>query len=239
MPTAQPQATALCTPAWPAWSLSRTSAPARTPPGPGPPPTPLTTRPRQHHPRPGLLGRPSSHSKTRQPTGARPVPVVTVAFRLDLVPPPPPEVDEMDASGRTEADSSRLDAGRVDTGRPDTGRAGHWLHWTPRPDTGRLDRRTRTTEPLSGHHLVDADRRPTPWLASWPCRPRRPRPTAGCRLDAPPGSRRLGDRPTRTARQQDYRDGPGHRRDSQLQVLLHRPAGASAHCCPQTISGRA
>jgi hypothetical protein len=28
-----------------------------------------------------------------------------------------------------------------------------------------------------------------------------------------------------------YRDGPGHRRDSQLQVLLHRPTGASAHCC--------
>jgi hypothetical protein len=37
----------------------------------------------------------------------------------------------MDASGRTEADSSRLDAGRVDTGRPDTGRDGHWMHWTP------------------------------------------------------------------------------------------------------------
>jgi hypothetical protein len=59
-----------------------------------------------------------------QPTGTRPVPVVTAA-RLNLVPPPPPEVDEMDASGRTEADSSRLDAGRVDTGR-----AGHWTHWT-------------------------------------------------------------------------------------------------------------
>jgi hypothetical protein len=32
----------------------------------------------------------------------------------------------------------------------------------------------------------------------------------------------------------DYQDGPGHRRDRQLQVLLRRPAGASAHCCPQT-----
>jgi hypothetical protein len=73
--------------------------------------------------------------------------------------------DEMDASGRTEADGSRLDAGRVDTGR-----TGHRTGWTPdgldtgctghhRPDTGRLDRRTRTTEPLSGHHMVDADQR--------------------------------------------------------------------------------
>jgi hypothetical protein len=35
----------------------------------------------------------------------------------------------------------------LDTRRPDTGR----------PDTGRPDRRTRTTEPLSGHHMVDAD----------------------------------------------------------------------------------
>jgi hypothetical protein len=52
----------------------------------------------------------------------------------------------MDASGPTEADSSRLDTGWADTGRADTGR----------PDTGRLDRRTRPTEPLRGHHMVDA-----------------------------------------------------------------------------------
>jgi hypothetical protein len=80
---------------------------------------------------------------------------------------------------------------------------------TGRPDTGQPDRRTRTTEPLSGHQMVDADRRPTPWLASWPCRPRRPRPTAGCRLDAPPGAAavwatdqpgQLGSRTTGTAR---------------------------------------
>jgi hypothetical protein len=192
-------------PGLPGRSAGQARPPAVTPPGPGPgpPPTPLTNATSAASPTSGPVGRPSSRSKTRQPTGARPVPVVTVAFRLDLVPPPPPEVDEMDASGRTEADSSRLDAGRTGhrTHRTPDGRTPDALD-TRRPDTGRLDRRTRTTEPLSGHHMVDADRRPTPWLASWPCRPRRQRPTAGCRLDAPPGSRRLGDQPTRTARQQ-------------------------------------
>jgi hypothetical protein len=46
----------------------------------------------------------------------------------------------MDASGPTEADSSRLDTGRADTGRADTGRAdtrrtGHQTvgHWTAGP----------------------------------------------------------------------------------------------------------
>jgi hypothetical protein len=58
----------------------------------------------------------------------------------------------MDASGQT---GRQQLAGRVDTGRP---------------DTRRLDRRTRTAEPLSGHHMVDVDRRQ--------------RPTAGRRLDA-------------------------------------------------------
>jgi hypothetical protein len=97
-------------------------------------------RPRQRRPRPGLLGRPSSRSKTRQPTGTRPVPVVAVAGRLDLVPTPPPEVGR----GWTRPD-----------GRGGQQPGGHRTGWTPDGlDTGRLDRRTRTTEPLSGHHMV-------------------------------------------------------------------------------------
>jgi inner membrane transporter RhtA len=36
-------------------------------------------------------------------------------------------------------------------------------------------------------------------------------------------------------RSHPLRDGPGHRRDRRLQVLLRRPAGASAHCCPRRI----
>jgi hypothetical protein len=113
-------------------------------------------------------------------------------------PPPPPEVGR---DGRVRTDGG----GQQPAGRR-TG--GHRTGWTldaldtRRPDTGRLDGQTRTTEPLSGHHMVDADRRPTPWQASWPCRPRRQRLPAGCRLDAPPASRRLGDQPTRTAQQQ-------------------------------------
>jgi hypothetical protein len=34
-------------------------------------------------------------------------------------------------------------------------------------------------------------------------------------------------------------NGPGRRRDSQLQVVRRRPVGALAHCSPQTIRGRA
>jgi hypothetical protein len=62
---------------------------------------------------------------------------------------------------------------------------------TGRPDTGRLDRRTRTTEPLGEHHMVDVDRRQ--------------RPTATRRLDASPGSRRLREQQPRTAQQQGRR----------------------------------
>jgi hypothetical protein len=56
---------------------------------------------------------------------------------------------------------------------------------------GRLDRRTRTTEPLGEHHMVDVDRRQ--------------RPTATRRLDASPGSRRLREQQPRTAQQQGRR----------------------------------
>ena len=78
---------------------------------------------------------------------------------------------------------------------------------------------------------------PTPRLASWPCRPRRRRSTAGCRLQAPPGKTPSGRATTRTAQQHGPPRAPRcygracHRCDGQLQVLLRRPAGASAHCC--------
>jgi hypothetical protein len=240
-------------PGLPSRAAGQARPPAVTPPGPGPPPTPTDHRDSAAPP-PSGPARPSI--QPLQHAAAHPdstVPVVPVARRLDLVPTaagggmrwtrPDERGGQPPAGHRT---AGHRTAGHQTAGHPtgwtpdglDTQRAGHRTHWTPsRPDTGRLDRWSRTTQPLRGHHLVDADRRPTPWQASWPCRPRRPRSTAGCRLDAPPGSRFLGDQPTRTAQQQDYRDGPGHRRDRQLQVL-RRPAGASAHCCPRTISGR-
>jgi hypothetical protein len=164
-----------------------------------------------------------------------------------------PRWDETDASGPTGADSSRLTTGRVDTGRPDTrrvdtgrpdtrrpdtGRAGHWTRWTPdgrTPDGWTAG--PRTTEP--DWWTPHAGRGPTPWQVSWPYRPRRQRPTAGCRLDAPPGSRLWATNQPGQLSSKDYQDGPGHRRNRQLQMLVRRPAGASAHCCPQRISGRA
>jgi hypothetical protein len=98
----------------------------------------------------------------------------------------------------------------------DTGRAGL-------PDPGRRPR-------VGGQRMVDADRRPTPWPASWHCRPRRRRPPAGCRQDAPPGRRGLGEQqpgPLGSKNSEGTHaatDGPGHRRDRRLQVVRRRPA---------------
>ena len=51
------------------------------------------------------------------------------------------------------------------------------------------------------------------------------------------GRRRLGEQPPGPLSSKDAEgihaaaDGPGHRRDRQLQVVRRRPAGALAHCC--------
>jgi hypothetical protein len=111
-----------------------------------------------------------------------------------------------------------------------------WNHTAEPPDPG-------TTNPDGGHPMLDTDGdRRRGWRPG--SRPGRRGPTAGCRLDASPGRRRLGEYQPRTARQQGLRghhaatDRPGHRRDRQLQVLCRRPAGASAHCSPRNDSGR-
>ena len=93
---------------------------------------------------------------------------------------------------------------------------------TPKPDGW---------TPHAGH------RRPTPWRACWQGRPRRRRLSSRYRLDAPPGRRRLGEQQPGPLSRKDAggthagTDGSGHRRDSQLQVVRRRPAGALAHCC--------
>jgi hypothetical protein len=131
---------------------------------------PLTNATSAASPRPGLLGRPSSRSKTRQPTGTRPVPVVTVAAASTWSPLQPPEVGRdgrvrTDGGGQQPAGrrtGGRQTGGRRTAGRrmgrtpdgPDTGRAGHQMAghrdgWTAGPG-----RRNRT----GGHHMVDADR---------------------------------------------------------------------------------
>jgi hypothetical protein len=169
--------------------------------------TPLTAvRPRQRRLRPGLLGPRPSRSTTRPPTGH------STRSRGAGCPPhrpgpqrPPPDVDETNTSGRTgwTPDGWTLDGWTVDgrtAGSPTTTPGER----TPDGlDTRWLDRRIPDDETgWCTPCMVDADRRRTPWRASWHGRPLRRCPTAGCRLDASPGRRRLGDQQPRTAQQQ-------------------------------------
>jgi hypothetical protein len=152
--------------------------------------------------------------------------------------------EETEASGQTGADTSRLDAGRVDTRGLDARRrhqvTGQRTGWTPDG---------WTTGPRTTSEWVD-----TAWSA----------PTGDRRYGGRPGSAGHGDdaRPLDagwTLRRADAvwashdsgplsskdseghhaaTDGPGQRRDGQLLVIRRRPAGAAAHCCPRTITGR-
>jgi hypothetical protein len=183
------------------------AAAALTQPGPGPPPTPTDQRATPAASPASGPARPS----TEPLHGVTPTGTSTRSCGAGCPPHRPgpqrhrPRWDETDASGRTGADSSRLThrtgghrtgghrtAGHQTAGHQtgwDTGHARHQTagHWTAGPpDPGRRNR-------MGGHRMLDADRRPMPWQVSWPYRPRRQRPTAGCRLDAPPGSRHLGD----------------------------------------------
>jgi hypothetical protein len=121
--------------------------------------------------------------------------------------------------------------------RLDTGRAGHRTGWTPDGWTAG----SRTTNRMGGHRMPDTgDRRHGGVLAvsTTATAPDRWMPA-----EAPAGrGRRGGVRPGPFSSTDDegttlLRAGPGHRRDGQLQVVRHRPVGASAHCCPQTNFG--
>ncbi len=97
-------------------------------------------------PPPSRPAGPSTEPLTaRQPTGTRPVPVVTGARRTDLG----PNATAGSGTRRTRpddgADTSRLDAGRVDTRRLDTGRAD-----SRRPDRRTPGRRTQVTGHRTG-----------------------------------------------------------------------------------------
>jgi hypothetical protein len=227
---------ALRMPAWPAQE-------ANVKPGPPPAPDPARVRHRQPPTMRHLGGvarvRACSAVDRAAPRRGSPPELDPFLWRRlpaasTWSPPPPPEVGR---DGRVRTDGG----GQQPAGRR-TG--GHRTGWTldaldtRRPDTGRLDRRTRTTEPLSGHHMVDADRRrrhgrhPGPADHGDNARP----------LDVGWTLRRAAavwatNQPGQLS-SKDHQDGPGHRRDRQLQVLRRRQAGASAHCCPQKISGR-
>jgi hypothetical protein len=130
-------------PGLPGRSAGQARPAAVTPPGPGPPPTPLTNAtwaasPASGPARPSIepLQDAAAHRDSTRSCGNGCPPPAPGPHRRRL------RWDEMDASGRTEADSSRLDAGRVDTGGAghrrgwtpdglDTRRAGHQTGWTP------------------------------------------------------------------------------------------------------------
>ena len=120
--------------------------------------------------------------------------------------------------------------GRVDTRRLDTGRvdAGGLDRRTPDDGTGWVDTAcwTRTGDRRHGRclGLTDHGDNARPLDAGWTLHR-----AAAIWATNQPGQ--LSGK--------DYQDGPGHRRNRQLQVMVRRPAGASAHCCPRNDSGRA
>jgi hypothetical protein len=158
-------------------------------PGPGPSPTPIdqrATATASSRP-PGLLGhRPSRPTARPLPSGPRPVAVVTVACRLDLVPTPLPrhclrweQTDATGPTGRT-PDGWRQWAGRWTggqqpagspnpTGTQVTGHRTAGQQPAGQPDPGR---RTAGWPPDGRTPVTDAP------AASRQCRPRRQRLTA-------------------------------------------------------------
>jgi hypothetical protein len=206
------------------------------------------------------LPRPSIEPSTaRQPPGPPPVPVVTVAR------PPRPWSQRhrlsMGGDGRVRTDGGRHQTAVHRMGGQQTAgqrTAGHrtldgwtadgrrWTRWTTTPGVRTPDGWTAgsPTPKPDGWTPHAGQRRPTPWRGCWQGRPRRQRPTSRDRLDASAGRRRLGGQPPGPRSRKDAEgthaatDGSGQRRDGQLQVVRRRPAGASAHCSPRTITGR-
>jgi hypothetical protein len=206
---------ALRTPAWPAREASVKRAAAGTRPGPGPSPTaPPTMGDLAASPTSGPA-RPSTRAARRRgrPQGPGPVPVVRVA----LPPRPVRNRHRLMGTRRTRPDGrgghQRAGHRTVDTRRPTAGsrttNPGDWTPdgWTPDgPDTGRVGPpgpgpRNR----MGGHRMLDADRRPTPWLASWHGRARRRCLPLAARWTLRWADAVWGHQPTRTAQQQGLR----------------------------------
>jgi hypothetical protein len=182
-------------------------------------------------------------STARQPPGPPPVPVVRVA--RPARPDPHRHRLSMGGDGRVRTDGWTSD-GWTRTGGQQTAER-RTLRTTTSPGDRTADGWTagsRTPNP-DGWTPPAGHRRPTPWRACWPCRPRRRRPSARDRLDAPAGRRRLlGEQPPGPRSSKDAEgthaatDGSGHRRDVSCRWYAAVQL-APSHCCPQTISGRA
>ena len=184
---------ALGTPAWPAGRPASSAAAARTRPGPGPPPTaPPTIRDLGGVACVRACSAVDRAARRRSsPQGPRPVPMAPVAVPNRLV----PKCHRLMGTRRTRPDGR----GGHQTGGHRRGGHRRGGHQTG-PDSRAPDDGTGWVDTA-----LDADRRPTPWLASWQCRLRRRHPTldAGWRLR--PGRCRLGEQQTWTAQQQGLR----------------------------------
>ena len=245
---------ALPTPAWPVWSLR---GQARPRPAPDPaagsatdlPVTNATWAASAASRPPGPSIEPST---ARQPDGPLPVLVVRVA----RPPRPGPQRHRlsMGGDGRVRTDEGRHQtAGHRTDGHRTAGHRTAGQQPSDRRTSGRPPSGDRTPDgwtagsrtprpdgwtPPAGH------RRPTPWRACWQGRPRRPRPTPSIPAGRSSGQTPSGRATTRTAPQQGRRGHPcRHGRvwpppRRQLPAVRRRPAGASAHCCPPTITGR-
>jgi hypothetical protein len=186
----------------------------RTQPGPGPPPTPTDQRDL------GSTARVQAAGPSTEPLNGAAAHRDSTRSRGDGCPPHLPGPNATARHGRRQTHPDRR-GGHQPAGRWPGGhqRAGHRTggqQATGPPDTWTTNPGDRTPDGLGyrtagppdpgrrhrmgGHPMPDTARRPMPWLASWQCRPGRRCLTAGCRLDAPPGRRRLGEQqPRRSA----------------------------------------
>jgi hypothetical protein len=237
----------LRTPAWPAWSLSGPARPPRPAPNPAarvrqPPPTgqrdvgSVARVPASATVDRAVAGSAAPGASTGSGGHGRPATATSS-------PPPPPEHGRRrtrpDRRGRHQTAGHRTGGQQTAdrrtrwTATPGDRTPDGWTAGSGTPETGWVDTACWTPATVAVACL----------LAGWTTRRR---PTARDRLDAPPGKRRLGEQPPGPRSRKDAEgthhaatDGSGHRRDRQLPVVRRRPAGASAHCCPRTMSGRA
>jgi hypothetical protein len=191
-------------------------------------------------------------STARQPPGPPPVPVVTVA----RPPRPGPQHHRLSMGGDRRV---RTDGGRHQTAGHRTGghqTAGHrtggqqtadrrtlwttspgdrtpdgWTAGSRTPETGWVDTACRTAATDAMGCLLAVSTTATTPDRSIPAGRSSGQTPSGRATTGPLSSKDAEDTHAAT-------DGSGHRRDRQLQLVRRRPAGALAHCCPRTITGR-
>jgi hypothetical protein len=202
-------------------------------------PPPASARPPPSRPRRDRLGPSTELLGTPQTTcnSIRPSREACPPHRRDPQRPPP-----WASADETEVTDGWTPAGRTPGGQQSAGRrtgghqsAGHRTagHRTAgQPDPGRGNR-------MDGHRMVDTDRRRTAWQAlAFPTAATTPYPWGAVRkLSRSDAAWSISNQDSSAERTLPRRVWPPPRPDSG-RVTLRRPAGASAHCSPRTITGR-